>query len=188
VYPLSNLSVVLLHEEMLDKNGKVVITSLTLNDIGDLSRSCRTYGVNTLFIAHPSAAQQKLARRLEYHWEQGFGATYNVTRKDAFAIVKIVPNLDEAILHIEFKTRELPKLIATSARPGENRVSFGELASIFRNSPSPHLLMLGSGWGMSEKLLARADYVLEPIICTEDFNHLSVRSAGAVMLDRLSAA
>jgi hypothetical protein len=49
----------------------------------------------------------------------------------------------------------------------------------------PFLLMFGTGWGMSDELMARADYVLKPINGPTDYNHLSVRAACAIILDRL---
>lgn len=181
----SNLSVALLHEQMVDKQGKFVTTSLTLNDIQDLARSVRSYGAKELFIAHPSAALRKLARRVELHWEQGFGATYNPTRKEALSTVRIVSSLDEALIHIERDTGSLPQLIATSAREGGKRIDFQNLRKLIEQGKTHYLLMLGSGWGMSEELLARADLFLEPIRTSSDFNHLSVRAAGAILLDRL---
>ena len=38
---------------------------------------------------------------------------------------------------------------------------------------------------MTEEAFARADVVLEPIRGTGDYNHLSVRSAASIILDRL---
>jgi hypothetical protein len=38
---------------------------------------------------------------------------------------------------------------------------------------------------MSEELMARADYVLKPINGPTEYNHLSVRAACAIILDRL---
>ena len=52
---------------------------------------------------------------------------------------------------------------------------------------TPYMLMLGTGWGMSAELLARADYFLEPIKGPTDYNHLSVRAACAIMLDRIQS-
>ncbi len=181
----SNLNIILLHEDMVDKHGTHVTTSLTLIDVHDIARSSRTYGANALYIAHPSATLRKLSRTLKGHWEEGFGATYNPNRKEALELVRIVGSLDEAITSIEVEYHALPKLVATSARPGSARTSFGEMGAILRQSTFPHLLMLGTGWGMSDELLARADYFLEPICGPGDYNHLSVRSACAIMLDRL---
>jgi hypothetical protein len=47
------------------------------------------------------------------------------------------------------------------------------------------MLVLGTGWGLTPEVLARVDDILEPISGSGDYNHLSVRSAAAIMLDRL---
>jgi hypothetical protein len=52
-------------------------------------------------------------------------------------------------------------------------------------SDRPYLLALGTAWGLSEDFIAEADHVLDPILGDTDYNHLSVRSAAAIMLDRL---
>jgi hypothetical protein len=44
---------------------------------------------------------------------------------------------------------------------------------------------LGTGWGVTETILAQADHALEPIQGGTDYNHLSVRSAAAIILDRV---
>ena len=49
----------------------------------------------------------------------------------------------------------------------------------------PYLLLLGTGWGLTEECFASADLILEPIAGNGTYNHLSVRSAAAIMLDRL---
>jgi hypothetical protein len=49
----------------------------------------------------------------------------------------------------------------------------------------PVLLLFGTGWGLTEEVLAAADRRLEPIQGAGDFNHLSVRAACAITLDRL---
>jgi hypothetical protein len=49
----------------------------------------------------------------------------------------------------------------------------------------PLLLLFGTGWGLTEELLAGVDRVLRPIQGNSDYNHLSVRAAVAIMLDRL---
>ncbi|RMG39471.1 MAG: RNA methyltransferase [Candidatus Dadabacteria bacterium] len=183
-----DFSIVLLHDQMLDKQGKISTTSLTLIDLHDIARSARTYGVHTAYFAHPSSVLRKLARTLKTHWESGFGARYNPARHQALSGIDVVSDLDEAIHKIDLRTGKLPLLVATSAKLGEGRVSFKELRWRIHNEHNqPYLLMLGTGWGMSEKLLNRADLFLEPIVGPGDYNHLSVRSACAIMLDRLLA-
>jgi hypothetical protein len=53
------------------------------------------------------------------------------------------------------------------------------------NSQGPFLLLFGTGWGMSEVLMSRADFILKPINGPTEYNHLSVRAACAIILDRL---
>lgn len=176
---------ILLHDEMVNKNGEFITSSLTLIDVHDLARSCRTYGIRNLFIAHPAPTLRKLASTLKTHWEDGFGSTYNPNRKEALEQLQIVETLDEAIKQIKVRSGITPKLIATSAKKGPSRLSFAEFKLKIASDSSPYLLMLGTGWGMSDQLLDRADFFLEPILGPTDYNHLSVRSAGAIMLDRL---
>ena len=172
---MHNLSVILLHAGMSDKQGHAITSSLTLIDVHDIARSCRTYGVNNFFVFYPAPTLRKLARTLQSHWEDGFGATYNPNRKDALSILRIVSDLDEAIQVLELHYGKLPKLIATSARSGIGRIGFAEFSSEYLTLETPYLLMLGTGWGMSDELLGRADYFLEPITGAGDYNHLSVR-------------
>jgi hypothetical protein len=84
-------------------------------------------------------------------------------------------------------SNNVPKLIATSAKSIEQgeRIKFVELSDRLRSDVVPHILMLGTGHGMCEELLSKAQYFLEPINGPTDYNHLSVRSACAIMLDRL---
>lgn len=178
-------NIVLLHEGMVDKHGAPVTTSLTLIDLHDIARSARTYGVHSVYIAHPAPAMRKLARTLKRHWDGGFGASYNPNRREALGTVKIVNDLDEAIADIDARTGALPTLIATSAREGEARVHFPELRTQLEQCNTHMLMMLGTGWGMGPELLSRAQLFLEPVRGAGDYNHLSVRSACAIMLDRL---
>ncbi len=49
----------------------------------------------------------------------------------------------------------------------------------------PYLILFGTGWGIAKEVMEKADYALKPIEGNTDYNHLSVRSAAAVVLDRL---
>lgn len=180
-----DLSVALLHEGMVDKQNKPVTTSLTLIDVHDIARSSRTYGAKGAYIVHPSAAMQKLARTLQHHWMEGHGGVYNPNRKDALTTIEIVSALDEVTDKIRQRTGRQPCVIATSAKDGPDRVSFTTLRQSILAATTPHLLLLGTGWGMGEALLKRCDVFLEPIKGASDYNHLSVRSACAILLDRL---
>jgi hypothetical protein len=48
------------------------------------------------------------------------------------------------------------------------------------------LLLFGTAWGLVNDVFEKADYLLDPVEGTTDYNHLSVRSAAAIILDRLA--
>lgn len=185
---MGDLYLALLHHPVLDKNGQVVTTALTNMDVHDIARSARTYGVRRFFVVHPVRMLQLLTLKIMEHWETGYGSTYNLTRKDALRLVALEPDLDGVLIAVEREAGQRPLLVATSARGGEERATFAELRRRRAEDPTPLLLILGTGWGLVPELLARADLVLEPIVGPSDYNHLSVRSAAAVILDRLCAA
>lgn len=183
-----SLYLALLHHPVLDKNGRTVTSAVTNLDIHDLARSARTYGVAGFFVVTPVESLRTLARRIIEHWETGFGATYNTTRKEALSIVRLAPDLDGAILDVEKETGLRPRLVVTSARPAPEAVSFADYRRRLAADANPHLLILGTGWGLAPAVLERADLRLAPIDGTGPYNHLSVRAAGAIILDRLRGA
>jgi hypothetical protein len=182
------LYVVLLHHPVYDKHGEVVATAVTNMDVHDLARIGKTYGVNGVYIATPVRALRLLAEKILEHWRTGFGAEYNETRRDALALVRTVVDLDAAILEVERGAGERPLLVATSAKNADGRISFAELRARLATSTAPHLLILGTGWGLTKEILERADLILEPIRGGTDYNHLPVRAAAAIMLDRLTGS
>jgi hypothetical protein len=185
---MADLYLVLLHHPMIDKNGLIVTTALTNMDIHDIARSARTYGVRRFYVAHPVKALRVLAAKIMEHWDTGFGSTYNVTRKEALSLVRLEHDLDSTMLTLERETGMRPRLVITSARSGPNRTSYAALRAQLEISHEPHLLVFGTGWGLAPEISARADVILEPVCGPTDYNHLSVRSAAAVILDRLRGA
>jgi hypothetical protein len=182
---MAPLFVVLLHHPVYDKHGRVVATAVTNMDVHDLARIAKTYGVRGVYIATPVRALRLLAEKILDHWRTGFGAEYNETRREALALVHTVVDLDAAVLEVERDVGERPILVATSAKAGADRTSFGDLRQRLSRTEAPHLLILGTGWGLTAEILDRADLVLEPIRGPAEYNHLPVRAAAAIMLDRL---
>ena len=181
----SRLYMALLHYPVYDKNGQVVTTAITNMDIHDIARSARTYGVKRFYVVTPVKALQKLALKILAHWEQGYGSQYNQTRKEALALARLKDTLDEVVIDVEQECGSRPQLVVTSARPGGKRTSFAQLREMLIRDSDPCLLLLGTGWGLTDTVLAQSDYLLEPIDGGTDYNHLSVRSAAAIILDRL---
>jgi tRNA (guanine37-N1)-methyltransferase len=183
--PQAAVYLALLHYPVYDKNHQVVTTAVTNMDIHDIARSGRSYGVRGFYVVTPVKALQKLASKIIDHWETGHGSRYNVTRKQALEIVRIANSLDDALIDIEREAGEKPTLIVTSARPTANRISFNTLRDMLNNKARPFLILFGTGWGLTETVFSQSDYVLEAIEGYTDYNHLSVRSAAAIVLDRL---
>ena len=181
---MANLYLALLHYPVYDKDRKIVTTSITNMDIHDIARSARTYGVHGFYVATPVKTLQKLARKIIEHWETGYGSQYNATRREALSLARICDGLDDVLIDIEKETGQKPIVVATSARGGEDRTSFVALQEMLLRKAQPFLILLGTGWGLTESVLAQADHVLEPIEASADYNHLSVRSAAAIILDR----
>jgi hypothetical protein len=182
-----SINIALLHHPVLDKNGQVVTTAVTNMDIHDISRSARTYGVERFFIVTPVLALRVLVERIIEHWSVGFGSTYNVNRTDALSVVRMANDLDGAIVDIERDTGRCPRLVITSARQMPGCVTFGELRVELESAEGPYLLVLGTGWGLTPQVVERGDVCLEPI-AGGGYNHLSVRAAAAISLDRLLGA
>jgi hypothetical protein len=171
--------VALVHHPVYDRTGKVVSTALTNLDLHDIARSTRTYGLGGFFVVHPVEAQRELASRILGHWRDE-GAELNDFRRMALERVHVVPTLEDAAKAVTDRLRERPQLIATCARPSGTAVRFTGF-----DCKLPILLVFGTGWGLTEELMATCDARLEPLQGPTDYNHLSVRSACAIVLDRL---
>jgi hypothetical protein len=182
---MADLYLALLHHPVYDKNGAIVTTAVTNMDVHDLSRLARTFGVRAFYLAIAVPTLRRLVARIMRHWETGPGAAYNQTRREAFRCVRLADDLDAVVADVERETGALPRLVATTARGGGDRLTFGALRARLRQAGRPELLVLGTGWGLTAEVLQRADDVLEPIRGTDAYNHLSVRSAAAIILDRL---
>ena len=182
---MSDLYVALLHHPVLDKNGLIVTTAVSNMDIHDIARSACTYGVRRFYVVTPVRTLQALSEKIIEHWKTGFGATYNTTRKEALSLVSVQSDLDDALIDVERSSGERPLVVVTSARPAAAAVGFADLRRRLESEAQPCVLVLGTGWGLAPEVLERADLRLEPIAGTGDYNHLSVRAAAAILLDRL---
>jgi hypothetical protein len=185
---MGDLYLALLHHPVHDKNGDVVTTAVTNLDVHDIARLSRTFGVRGYYVCTPVETLHRLVRRIIDHWEAGPGADYNATRREALSLVRLVADLDAAIADIERDCGHLPRVISTSARPAPDCLSFAALRERLGSDPTPTLLVFGTGWGLTEEVLSRCHDRLEPIVGAGPYNHLSVRSAASIILDRVRGA
>lgn len=181
----SGLYIALLHSPVYNKRMEVITTSITNLDLHDISRAARTYGVRKFFLIHPQQSQRDLAAEMLGYWRDGYGKDYNPDRKEALDILHLCLDLDEAVAEIAAIEGKTPRTVATDARPYPNSASYLDLRERIEAGNEPYLVMFGTGWGLTEESVQGCDYVLHPIEPGSDYNHLSVRSAVAIILDRL---
>lgn len=182
---MGDLYIALIHAPVYNKNMETVATSITNLDIHDIARSATTYGVKRYYIVHPAEAQRALAQRIMGYWQEGFGAEYNPNRQEAFARVKLARELAEVEEEIFAEQGRRPLRIATDARRYSNTLDYAAVRRKIEETEDSLLLLFGTGWGLLKEVMESCDIILEPIYGPGEWNHLSVRSAAAIILDRL---
>lgn len=182
----SNIHLALVHFPVYNKNGEIVTSSVTTLDVHDISRVCRTYGLDSFYVVTPLKTQQELVKQIVGHWLKGHGAEYNPTRKEALLKTCVKNLLEEVVEDIAQRCGEKPKTVVTGAKPYPQSIGYSQMREQFKNG-GQYLLVFGTGWGLERGVLKRADYVLLPISGTNEYNHLPVRAATAIIIDRLLA-
>lgn len=191
---MRRLALALVHHPVVDAQKAVVTTAVTNLDVHDLARSGRTYGCSDLFIVHPIEAQRTLVERIRHHWLEGSSGKRIPDRRDAVELVRTVPSLEDAV--DAMGGRDRVELWITAARNVAPPTTFPEARRRLElelgssGSGKAVLLVFGTGWGLAQSVLDAADVVLEPIrsAAATGYNHLSVRAACAIALDRLRGA
>lgn len=179
--------VALMHTGIELKGGRIGTTSVTSIDIHDIARSGATYDIKNYFIVTPLIDQQNMVKSLLGFWQEAeVGGQYNHDRHEAMNRVIVVNGLQEVIASIEKKEGKKPILIGTSAKPSIDEL---KMLSYFDQEKAwshnqPVLILLGTGHGMATELIDQCDYLLQPLQGFSQFNHLSVRSAAAIIFDK----
>ncbi|MGI6453079.1 MAG: RNA methyltransferase [Syntrophomonadaceae bacterium] len=181
----SKVYIALMHYPMYNKRKQIITTSVTNLDLHDIARAARTYDVDGFYVVHPSPAQHELINRIISYWQDGYGGIYNPDRKQAFDLIYLAVDLREVIGSIEAQTGKPVLTVATDASVFPDSVGYSTLREKIFLEEQAFLLMFGTGWGIEEDIIRQATYVLEPIEPYRDYNHLSVRSAVSIILDRL---
>ncbi|AAD36637.1 MAG TPA: RNA methyltransferase [Thermotoga sp.] len=182
---LEKVYVALIHYPIKGKDGSIISTAVTNLDVHDIARTARTYNLKGYYIVTNLRAQQDMVSKMLKFWREGFGSRYNPSRAESLKLVKLKSYLEDVLEDIESVEGERPLIFFTSAKKRENDISFEEGRRIIIETEKPVLILLGTGWGLPDEILEISDYVLEPIRAQSDFNHLSVRAAAAIIIDRL---
>jgi tRNA (guanine37-N1)-methyltransferase len=183
----SRTHVALVHHPVYDKNHKVVTTAVTNLDVHDIARAARTFALAGYVLVSPIAAQRELIGRIIGHWTDadGEGRAHNSKRSEALANVSCVASLDDAIAQVAAAHGgERPFVVATAARGRANTLGTAELVRVRSGETRPVLIVFGTGWGLTDEVFTKVDATLHPIKGATEYNHLSVRAAVAIVLDR----
>ena len=180
------LFIALVHYPVLNRQGEKICSAITNLDLHDISRTATTYGAEGFFVVTPSKEQQALAKRVMAHWQIGSGAEFNPDRKKAFSLVQLTDTIDETLARLPCE-REKCLVLATSARKHRRCIEWEHMEKIVQEMEFECIVLLfGTASGLHDECLLSCDGILCPIEGGTDYNHLSVRSAVAITLDRIT--
>jgi tRNA (guanine37-N1)-methyltransferase len=177
--------VIQLHYPVLDRFGRKSATAITGMDLHDIARACRTYGVKKYLVVTPLGPQREMVKKIAGHWLTGYGAEFNPDRREAMKLVKTCASLDKALGWIEEREKAPPYTIATTAKARGDAEHWTGVKRRLLGADSPPAFIFGAGSGLHEDVLSGSSVVMRPITGGKDgYNHLSVRSAVGIVLDR----
>ncbi|MBW2091198.1 MAG: RNA methyltransferase [Deltaproteobacteria bacterium] len=181
---MTDVYIALIHYPVYNKRREVIAAALTTIDIHDLARLTRTYGLKGFFLVTPLEDQMRVAEEMLEHWCCGWGSEYNKARAEALCLVYLAGELNEVKEKRRERSGSYPVIAATTAADGPGRVRFSEMGPCLQGE-RPLLIIFGTAWGLANEVLADSDFVLEPVKGPTNYNHLSIRSAAGIILDRL---
>jgi len=173
----------LVHYPVVDRRHRVVASAVTNLDLHDLARIACTYGMGGVYVVTPLADQQEFVRRIVGHWPTGPGAVHNPDRRAAMRLVQVTGTIQDAVASVEVREGLRPQVTASGARAHPGALGHADWRGV--RASAPQLLLFGTAWGLAPEVFAAADHVLRPISGDGGYNHLSVRSAAAILIDRL---
>lgn len=182
--------VALLHHPIVNRNGELVTTAVTNLDIHDIARSCRTFGIKRYFIVTPLIPQHEMVDRILTHWRSEKSKRYHPDRFEALSRIVLVKSFDDVKNAIRQDTGESPEVVLTDARPKSGAISYADYRRELekRTDSKPVCIVFGTGWGIADVFFPEVNRILAPVYGPEGmtgYNHLSVRAAAAIILDRL---
>jgi len=182
------VDIALVHYPVINKGGEIIGSAVTNLDLHDIARAARTFGVDNYYVVTPYAEQQALIQEIVDHWQTGHGATYNPARKAALERIRVTATVAATVALVAEQRGRKPLLLTTSARVQEKTIGYGETRRRIE-AGEPVLLLFGTAHGLASQITESADYALPPIVSLSEsltgYNHLSVRSAVSIILDRL---
>ena len=181
---------------MRNREGKIVTTAVTNLDIHDIARSCRTFGVKEYILVTPIESQHHLVRRILGHWGEEPSLKWHPDRAEALSRVRVEATFTGLLDRLLQEHGMKPEVVLTDASDLAGGISYSEYrkeldARAAAPNPRPVVIVFGTGWGIDSSFHPAVDRILAPIYGPEGkqeeggYNHLSVRAAAAIILDRL---
>lgn len=179
--------VALMHTDVKLKDGRIGTSSITSIDVHDIARAAKTFGFEKYFVVSPLEDQQNIIGTLLDFWRTK-GPSYNQSRAQSINLVQQARDLNEVITLIKHETNKDPIIIGTSAHaqsenPNIPIITYFDQDQVWMNE-RPVLFVFGTASGLAPNIINRCHYLLYPIEGLSSFNHLSVRSAAAIIFDR----
>ncbi|MTJ91656.1 MAG: tRNA (guanosine(37)-N1)-methyltransferase TrmD [Desulfovibrio sp.] len=189
--PGRNLSFCLVHYPVSLGPKKTGASSLTNLDIHDIARISRSYAMGFFYPVTPLRDQLRVLEEILRHWTRGPGGTGNADRAQALGLVQPATSLEEAVAHMTAQHGTRPRLVASSAVwPAKGKASKPERMPMTPRDvrrwcdQGPVMLCLGTAQGLAPEVLEQCEGTLRPVRFL-GYNHLSVRSAAAILADRI---
>jgi hypothetical protein len=179
------LYLALVHYPVLNRKGEIIASAVTNLDLHDLARTARTYEIPACYIVTPLQDQRVLIKRLLDHWCEGVGKELHPDREEALKRLKIADDIAAVKEGIRAEWGESPLVWATTATEQAGTLAHRQARRRLASAHRPHLLLFGTGWGLAPAVMREADAVLGAIKGRGGYNHLSVRCAAAILMDRL---
>jgi hypothetical protein len=180
---VADFYIALIHWPVYNREGETVATSVTPLDLHDLGRIALTYGAAGYYVTVPYESQRRLVEEIIYHWREGVGGEHSPQRQRALSTAKVVGTVEEAFDDVAGREGTEPFVVGTTARHVAGAIPAERMGD--EAGGKPVLLLFGTGYGLTEDILLAADATLQPITGKGDFNHLPVRAAMAIYLDRI---
>jgi len=178
--PERKLYVALVHHPLKNRNGDEITAQTNEFDIMDASRLVHVYDVRRFYVIQPIEAQASIVdRMIEYQMDPTREA-----QRGRFHKTFRLDSLDEALADAVEDAGGPVRTIATTARQFPDSQPYADVRQRI-DAGEPLLLMFGMAWGLVDRIIDEADLRLEPVSGGCGFDHLPVRSAFAIVLDRL---
>jgi len=179
------LTVALVHQPVLNRDGEEVVSPVDHYDVMDASRLSLSYPLWRMYVVNRLPEQRALIERLLVHGTTDRGHA----ERGVFNRTKWAADIDSVIEEMKEKLGVIPKVVCTdvpSIAADDKVLTFEEVRQRISDEGDEHfLLLVGKGWRLADSVVRNADYGLEGMVGSGGGSNLSARSTLAIYIDRL---